>query len=224
MITQHPIKFNPDRFGFKFGSIVKGKGGTALHSGIDYNGGDSPNADFLMEVNPVFGGTVVFAKNCGEGWGNVVVIYSDLLKRWNRIAHLHKIYVKVGEIVDLTSVIGLLGKSGTGSPHCHCDVIKQKLTKWTEYTWGWNDKRLNAFYENPLTFIEMTNKKFEIPDWALESYKRALASGIQIENPHKEIDQQEFQRILKESGIIKEDGPIPVYRLLVIIEKLKGII
>lgn len=224
MIAQHPIKYNPAGFGHRYGDTVKADGKVGLHPGADYNGGNTGNADLNMDVRPVFGGEVVYVGNAGSGWGNMIVVYSEVLKRWNRLAHLNKIYVKLGQVVGLDDVVGLVGKTGTSSPHCHCDIIKKLLAKWTNYTWGFSRSQLDSFYEDPLTFINEVNKRYEIPDWARESWKKAIGLGIAPSDPNKEIDAIQFQKILKEAGIIKEVGSLPAYRLIVILDKLQALL
>ncbi|MFT3886098.1 MAG: M23 family metallopeptidase [Flavobacteriales bacterium] len=89
------------------------------------NGRSHNGVDLDLEVNdPVhaaFPGVVRFAGTCG-GFGRLVVVrhYNGLETYY---AHLHRIHVKSGDVVDVGDVVGLGGSSGhsTGS-HLHFET------------------------------------------------------------------------------------------------------
>jgi murein DD-endopeptidase MepM/ murein hydrolase activator NlpD len=74
-------------------------------------------------------GKVVRASMDG-GWGNHVEVEGD--DGWRRqYAHLARIDVKVGDIVDEGTVLGLVGTTGSSTAiHLHYGHRKSKLTGW----------------------------------------------------------------------------------------------
>lgn len=211
---QYPIPYNPNKFGYKFGDRVKGRSGTALHTGVDFNYGASAFADYGLEIKPIYRGEVVYAQNAGAGWGYLTVIWHPDLKVWSRYAHQSKIYVHKGQTVDLHDIIGRVGRTGTSTPHLHLDVIKMGLDKWTRYTWGWTRKKLEQYYVDPLLYIANKNviMNDSIPEWARSDWKEAQKAGLPFPDPHKMIDLQQFQLMAKHYGLLKEVGKMPVYR------------
>jgi len=100
---------------------VNGK--TAFHAGIDIG------APTRTPVYATAAGKVTFAGWKGN-FGRMVVIDHGLGIK-TRYAHMHKIYVKEGQVIDFRKKIGLVGSSGrsTGS-HVHYEILV-------------NDKNLN---------------------------------------------------------------------------------
>ncbi len=94
------------------------QGFNTFHPGIDLAG------KFGAPINPVESGTVIEAGYSPFGYGNEVVIDNG-----NGIeslyAHLSKIEVKKGDIVNLNSEIGLVGSTGHSTgPHLHLEIHK----------------------------------------------------------------------------------------------------
>lgn len=219
-MLQFPIKY--DRLGYKFGSKVYG-GKVALHSGADLNLGPWASSDLGLEIKPMYRGEVVYAKASGAGWGNLTVIYHPDLKVWSRYAHQQIIYVHVGQFVASWDILGRVGKTGTKSPHLHFDIIKKELLKWTNYTWGWNRKKLEEYYLDPIQYINnsQTNMIESLPDWTREDWKEAIASDLPFKDPNQEIDIAEFQLMAKHYGLIKEINKMPAYRANTLLLKWK---
>lgn len=224
IIAQHP--FSDDRgTGYKFGDPVYENGKIKVyHPGHDYNSGPTGYSDLGMPVKPYASGKVVYSRFTGSGWGNLLVIYHPHLKIWSRIAHFHRIFVKVGQRVDLDTVIGLCGKTGTKYPHVHGEIILKELPTWTWYPNYYAKDRISEFFMNPFIFVEETNKKWnemleQIPDWSHSDWIKSKEYGFKL-NPFEEIDINKFQEILKETGTINEVGPIPAYRFMVILGKM----
>jgi len=87
-----------------------------FHPGIDFEGTTGE------PVKPVMPGVVEAVQYSKYAYGNSIVIshgddYASLY------AHLSKIYVKVGETVDLSSVIGAVGSTGRSTgDHLHLEI------------------------------------------------------------------------------------------------------
>lgn len=233
MLVQHPINYNPYRFGYKFLDFLdpsdpsKGR-----HLGTDYNGGGSGYADYLMEVRPMFDGVVVHSRNEGKGWGNIIVIESTKLteKRWNLLAHHHKNYVKEGQHVKMDDVIALVGKGHNGeySPHEHAQIHKKPFVNWSNYPKKWSVAKINEYLEDPLLFVERINKQhalsLAVSEYAKEAVEHMKKTGIieNWDNPKKKIDAEiiefalmkagKLQRKTPQNGLSLEDFAVVLYR------------
>jgi murein DD-endopeptidase MepM/ murein hydrolase activator NlpD len=162
-----PMKYT--HFGWRFGDKV---GGGRLHSGVDLNYG-APYQDKGMEVKATASGQIVYSKNAGKGWGNLVVIYHPEHRVWSRYAHLEKRYYDEGIQVKEGDVIGTVGSTGGDwAPHCHFDIIVKKLPSWTSYTKYFSQTKLREYYVDPIPFIEGVNNAMET-DWKVETRKWA---------------------------------------------------
>ena len=129
-----------------------------IHSGVDLNYG-KPYQDFKKPIKSMANGEVVFSKNTGNGWGNLIVIYHAAYGVWTRYAHLERRDVKEGDKVSEGQTIGLCGDSGgTWAPHLHFDVIKKELPYWTKYTRLWSRAKVKEFYHAPLEYIAEMNE------------------------------------------------------------------
>jgi murein DD-endopeptidase MepM/ murein hydrolase activator NlpD len=113
-------------FGYRTHPIFKIR---KFHKGIDLT---------ALKGSPIYStakGKVIIANNFHDGYGNKVVI--DHGYGYKTVyAHLHKIEVKIGQEMDLGSLIGQVGNTGISvSPHLHYEV------------------RLNDVVINPLDFV-----------------------------------------------------------------------
>lgn len=220
-----PMSFDISKQGYGFLQKISGK--NTLHPGRDLNKGPSANSDLGLPVVSPFSGEVVFARNAGDGWGNLVVIYSVELGRWARLAHFATILVKVGQKVDVGQKIGTCGKTGTNSPHCHFEILRKALASWTAYPHGWTRAKILEYWEDPKAFIDRIKESEEaaapqIPEWAKKDWEAALAKlpVLKGKDPFKELDGAFLAEILKDAGIILEAGQMPLYRLAVVLRKL----
>ena len=100
-----------------------GRKGTAwasgMHQGIDLVGITN------KKVYAICPGVVERAGYDKGGFGNYVRIKEDGTENRIYLAHLEKIYVKVGQKVSYTTVIGLMGSTGNSTgPHTHVEIRK----------------------------------------------------------------------------------------------------
>lgn len=91
---------------------------SSYHPGLDIATGIG------MPVQPVAKGTITEANYSFWGYGlNVVVDHGSGYK--SLYAHLGQIYVKVGQSVEATDYLGVVGMTGrTSGPHTHLEIIK----------------------------------------------------------------------------------------------------
>jgi len=237
MIAQIPFE-DTRKTGYQYGQKIKSPANT-YHPGTDANQGNSGGADEGLPVKVMAAGKVVYAKNAGAGWGNLVVIeHPELSKIWptgyiaSRYAHLKTLNVKVGDIVDMTDFVGQCGKTGTTkqSPiasHSHHEVIQKKLPTFTHYP---NRKGLDyvkEYWVNPYEFIEKINKLvegIEVPEYAKADWQEAMKNDFPFKNPNQELTLEQFQEVLKFYGLIKEVGLMPAYRANAAALKIKRLI
>lgn len=216
-MLQVPMK-DDRKTGYKF---LQPTSSGAFHAGEDLNSGDFGAADFKLPIKPMAKGEVIYVRNGGPGWGNIVVIWHEELKVWSRYAHFYQVYVKEGDLVDLNTVLGLCGKSGTASVHCHWEVIIKKLSRWTLYPIGWRRKQVLEYWTSPYEFINKQIMIESLPEWTREDWKEGQALGLPFQDPNQEIDLVEFQAMAKHYGLIKEINKMPAYRANTLLLKWK---
>lgn len=100
--------------------------GNNFHLGEDWNGLGGGNTDLGDAVYSIGNGLVVFSKNCGGGWGNVVrIIHKISEKKYveSVYAHLKDIKVKEGTFVKRGFQIGTIGNvNGLYYAHLHFEL------------------------------------------------------------------------------------------------------
>lgn len=101
--------------GYGCGLHDNGAGGTQDHFALDF---PMPRDETIYPVAP---GRVIFAETAREGWsgyGNLVVVEHQ--NDYQTIyAHLNRILVAEGQLVDTSTPVGGAGNSGTGVVHLH---------------------------------------------------------------------------------------------------------
>jgi len=128
-----------------------------IHSGVDLNKG-RPYDDLGEPILAMAKGEVVFAKDCGKGWGRMIVLYHSAYGCWSRYAHLDSFNVIHGKKVEEGDEIGTCGASGgTWAPHLHWDVIIKELSKWTKYTSWWSKDKVRKYYADPIKYVNESN-------------------------------------------------------------------
>ena len=94
---------------------------SGIHSGTDLVGITS------TKVYSICNGIVERAGYDNGGFGNYVRIKENGTENRIYLAHLSKIYVKIGQEVTYTTVVGLMGDTGnTTGPHTHVDIREFK--------------------------------------------------------------------------------------------------
>jgi hypothetical protein len=175
-----------------------------MHWGCDI--GRVTNKDPLYAVEH---GIVRVAKFNEGGYGFYIVIEHDGF--CTLYAHMPRLEVKVGQIVEAGDKVGTMGTTGGSTGiHLHFEVWN------TPYHSVW-DRSKNV---DPAPYIQgvdnqvMTTVVKEVQDntpdtWAKASVEKALASGIFKGDAdgnlrlHDEITRQEFMVILDRVGLLK---------------------
>lgn len=121
-----------------------GRKGTAwksgVHQGIDLVGVTN------KKVYSICNGVVERAGYDKGGFGNYVRIKEDGTEKRIYLAHLDKIYVKAGQKVTYTTVVGLMGSTGNATgPHTHVEIREFK-----------NGKAVRKL--NPASYMGIPNK------------------------------------------------------------------
>ena len=102
-----------------------GRKGTRWKSG--YHGGTDLVGIDSEKVYSVCNGVVERAGYDNGGFGNYVRIKEDGTENRIYLAHLSKIYVKVGDRVTYTTVVGLMGSTGNSTgKHTHVEIREFK--------------------------------------------------------------------------------------------------
>jgi murein DD-endopeptidase MepM/ murein hydrolase activator NlpD len=95
------------------------KGKDEFHKGVDLVGTNK-------QIYPVNDGTVIYTKSSRSGYGNHLLInHGNGI--WSLYAHLSKIYVQAGQVVNKNTILGVEGSTGnsTGS-HLHLEIRKSE--------------------------------------------------------------------------------------------------
>jgi len=114
-VSNADLKRIASGFGYRIDPVYKT---VKLHPGLDFA------APAGTPIYATANGTVEFAGNRGDGYGNNVIInhgygYKTLF------GHMFKIKARAGQRVNRGGVIGWVGSTGKSTgPHCHYEVIK----------------------------------------------------------------------------------------------------
>jgi murein DD-endopeptidase MepM/ murein hydrolase activator NlpD len=135
-----------------------------IHTGIDLNGTGGGDTDLGQPVYSIGKGMVIEANDFGAPWGNVVIVKHKYLENghiqycFSLYAHLHKITIQKGKVIQRRGQIGEIGKGGDSYPaHLHLEIRKEIMKDFEATYWpssnGKNVDWINEHYENPETFI-----------------------------------------------------------------------
>lgn len=145
---------------------------SGYHGGTDLVGLDSD------KVYSICNGTVERAGYDNGGFGNYVRIKEDGTENRIYLAHLSKIYVKVGQRVTYTTVVGLMGETGNATgKHTHVEI--------REFQNGVAVRKLNASnymgIPNKVGTYDSSNYQIKILDGGEEEMKR-YKNGSTVED------------------------------------------
>lgn len=164
-----------------------------LHPGEDWNGAGGGDTDLGQDVRAVAHGRVVFARDCGRLWGNVVVVehvfYENEARRKIRsvYAHLSEMKVREGDEVRRRQPIATVGQDPDKlyNAHLHLELRYDDTlapTFWPSSE-GKDEGWLREHYAEPSDFIRRRRALF-VPqrEQALvlvdqESYRMRLYRG-----------------------------------------------
>jgi len=115
--TNPPIVLTTERgVNFPVSPVIVNQGYTFFHPALDLGG-------YLGEsIRPIMAGVVQAASYTKIGYGNAVLIShgNDMTSLY---AHLSKIEVKVGDVVESSTEIGKMGATGHATgPHLHLEI------------------------------------------------------------------------------------------------------
>lgn len=151
---------------------------SGYHGGTDLVGLDSDN------VYSICNGTVERAGYDNGGFGNYVRIKEDGTENRIYLAHLSKIYVKVGQRVTYTTVVGLMGETGNATgKHTHVEI--------REFQNGVAVRKLNASnymgIPNKVGTYDSSNYQIKILDGGEEEMKR-YKNGSTVEEVYADTN------------------------------------
>ncbi len=96
------------------------------HLGDDFNANTGGNTDLGHPIYSIASGVVVFSKDIGGGWGNVIrIIHKNTDKTYTEslYAHCDKRLVKYGQFVEKGEKIGTIGTAdGQYKAHLHHEI------------------------------------------------------------------------------------------------------
>jgi len=164
-----PSKIIADRFAYPIGKTeittqakdkkddwyVARDFGENTHLGEDWNKNSGGDTDCGEPVFAAATGTIVYAKNAGTTWGNVLIIEHDL-PNGERVqtlyGHLQKILKASGK-VKIREQIGEVGSAdGKYGCHLHFELRLENCPKWNQTGTGYSAKRDG--WLDPSNFID----------------------------------------------------------------------
>ncbi len=144
-----------------------------IHPAEDWNGDGGANSDLGQPVRSIAAGKVVFAKNCGQPSGGVVMIqhnyYENHLKRRIRSVYVHmsNISVSEGQLVSRRQQIGEIGKDPLKRffAHLHLELRRNENLKATYWPSAAGKSRdwIRENYAAPSPFIRSHRELFVPP-------------------------------------------------------------
>jgi murein DD-endopeptidase MepM/ murein hydrolase activator NlpD len=103
-------------------SVKVNQGYGFFHPGVDF-GGQSGDP-----IKPIMPGVVAYAGRVYSGYGNLVIL-SHKNGFDSYYAHLSKIEVRTGQVVDMNTEIGEMGTTGhTTGPHLHLEIHQNGIS------------------------------------------------------------------------------------------------
>lgn len=167
-IPEHLLKFPPGSFAYPIGEndFISERRDSDLwynaqdfgenrHLGEDWNKTSGGNTDCGEPVYAASDGNIVFAKDAGAGWGNVVIIEHiapDGTKIQSLYGHLESINKTSGE-VKRREQIGTVGNAGGRYMcHLHFEIRWTACPAWNQTSAGYGDDKTG--WIDPSEFID----------------------------------------------------------------------
>ena len=114
-VSDKELKKIASGFGYRIDPVYKT---VKLHLGLDFT------APAGTPIYATADGTIEFAGNRGDGYGNHIIINHGFGYK-TLYGHMYRIKANVGQRVKRGEVIGWVGSTGKSTgPHCHYEVIK----------------------------------------------------------------------------------------------------
>lgn len=171
-IPEHLLKFPAGSFSYPIGEsdfITEARDwdlwynaqdfGENRHLGEDWNKTSGGNSDCGEPVYAAADGNIVFAKDAGAGWGNVVIIEhiaTDGTKIQSLYGHLESINKATGE-VKKREQIGTVGNAnGRYMCHLHFEIRWAACPMWNQTGAGYADDKTG--WIDPSEFIDKIRK------------------------------------------------------------------
>lgn len=160
------------------------KGGTRFHHGIDLATSEGESI-----LSPVSGEVVAVNKGHNGGYGNNVIV-KDALGNFHMLAHLKDTSVKVGQMVNTSTQLGIGGHTGEGTgPHTHYEK-RDKNAKFDQgFLYGGKS-------EDPLEYLKS-------PEFRVAQAKYVLDNVNQYDDLKKYLDLI-VKALTDENGKLKE--------------------
>ena len=168
-------------------------GGKRKHAGQDFDPADDKNSKFYSRI----GGEVIYARNAGGGYGNVVDIYNKDLGYTERIAEGDRIHVREGQFVKQGDLVQS-GSTFTGV--FHYEIRKGKAT----------DSGSFAGTVDPLKFLEelKTNPQLQSSIKPPSSKLISSASGLNQPTTYSQSGMMTNNQVI--NYVLPIKVPVPV--------------
>ena len=135
--------------------------GANNHLGEDWNKNSGGNTDCGEPVFAAANGTIVYAENAGEAWGNVVIIEHNLPngeKVQTLYGHLQKILKTSGEVKKREQIGEVGNADGKYWCHLHFELRLENCPMWNQAGAGYSAERKG--WLDPSNFIDK-QRQFE---------------------------------------------------------------
>lgn len=133
--------------------------GENRHLGEDWNMNTGGNSDCGAPVFAAADGEIIFAKDAGAGWGNVVIVEHTApngTKLQSLYGHLEKM-TKTGGTIKKRESIGTVGSAnGRYLCHLHFEIRWSECPAWNQPGAGYADEKHG--WVDPSEFISRTRR------------------------------------------------------------------
>lgn len=131
--------------------------GENKHLGEDWNANSGGDSDCGESVYAAADGEIVYARDAGPGWGNVIIIEhsaEDGTKIRSLYGHLATILKATGRVTRREQIGSIGNANGRYKCHLHFEMRWSECPVWNEAGSGYSDERHG--WIDPSEFIEKT--------------------------------------------------------------------